>query len=211
MQSYSQQGHKGDGIIRESAVLTTSYVAADMIKNIQLDDQLIIYYEYTAGSLDSAELKVEFSDELFYDLADDGQTSNFQVGSLVTGGTSGATGVIWKDTDGGATGTLVLRKLNGVAFQDDEAITDTHGGAAVVNGALDTSTASPSESSWFWSTEATPSSGSATNYAITHTLQAGRRRLAYEISDRFIRVSAKGTGTATGSLLMISAHTSAKY
>lgn len=65
----------------------------------------------------------------------DGQTSDFTLGDTVTGGTSGATGVIQWDYDSGGNGTLVLSNVSGT-FQDDEAITDTSGGAAVVDGTL---------------------------------------------------------------------------
>lgn len=65
-------------------------------------------------------------------LAYDGQTGNFTVGLTITGGTSGATGVIVSDTDAGATGTLVLSGITGV-FVDNETITDTSTGSAVVN------------------------------------------------------------------------------
>jgi hypothetical protein len=65
----------------------------------------------------------------------DGQTGNFTVGSTVTGGTSGVTGIIEEDTDAGATGTLRLAEVtvNG-KFLDNEAITDAATGAAVANG-----------------------------------------------------------------------------
>lgn len=68
-------------------------------------------------------------------LAYDTQTSNFAAGRTITGGTSGATGVIQSDTDGGATGTLVLIDIVG-AFVDNEIITDGAGGSATVNGTL---------------------------------------------------------------------------
>lgn len=66
-------------------------------------------------------------------LAYDGQTGDFTAGLLVTGGTSGATGYIHQDTDAGATGTLLLTDVRGT-FVDNEAITDSSTGAAVVNG-----------------------------------------------------------------------------
>lgn len=66
-------------------------------------------------------------------LAYDGQTVNFTVGALATGGTSGATGRITADVDAGATGTLTLKSVTGI-FVDNEAVTDSSGGAAVVNG-----------------------------------------------------------------------------
>jgi hypothetical protein len=69
----------------------------------------------------------------------DGQTGDFTVGLTVTGGTSGATGVIVRDEDAGTTGTLYLQSVSGT-FQDNEAITDTGTGAATVNGNIQTTT-----------------------------------------------------------------------
>lgn len=64
----------------------------------------------------------------------DGQTVNFTVGSVVTGGTSGAKGIILADLDGGATGTLTIALTTlGKSFVNNEALTDAAGGAAVVN------------------------------------------------------------------------------
>lgn len=53
----------------------------------------------------------------------DAQSANFNVGSILTGGTSGATAIILEDSDSGATGTLTLGSISGT-FQDNEAITD---------------------------------------------------------------------------------------
>jgi hypothetical protein len=63
----------------------------------------------------------------------DGQTGNFTVGQVVTGGTSGATGTIAADVDGGATGTLELTGITGT-FADNETITDPVTGSAAANG-----------------------------------------------------------------------------
>jgi len=68
-------------------------------------------------------------------LAYDTQTANFTAGLTVTGATSGATGLIVSDTDGGAAGTLELREIVG-EFTDNEIITDSSTGSATVNGAL---------------------------------------------------------------------------
>lgn len=57
------------------------------------------------------------------------QTGNYTVGLKVTGGTSGATGIILEDSDSGATGTLTLGSVVGT-FQNGEIITDTAGGSA---------------------------------------------------------------------------------
>lgn len=65
----------------------------------------------------------------------DNQSGNFTVGLTVTGGTSGATGVIVADVDGGTSGTLTLSNINGL-FADNETITDTSTGSALVNRSL---------------------------------------------------------------------------
>lgn len=62
----------------------------------------------------------------------DAQTVNFPNGATVTGGTSGATGVIQSQVDSGATGYLILGNITGT-FQDNEIITGG-GGSATVNG-----------------------------------------------------------------------------
>lgn len=64
----------------------------------------------------------------------DGQTGNFTVGDIVTGGTSGATGQIQYQKDNGTDGFLSLIFISGT-FTDNEAITSPSGGAALVNGA----------------------------------------------------------------------------
>lgn len=68
----------------------------------------------------------------------DGQTVNFPAATLITGGTSGATGTIVSQVDAGATGTLTLSGVVGT-FLDNEAITGG-GGNGVVNGVLYTFT-----------------------------------------------------------------------
>jgi hypothetical protein len=69
----------------------------------------------------------------------DGGTANFTAGLVVTGGTSGATATIHNDNTSGSNpvilGTLVLTNIVGT-FADNEAITDSSTGAAVVNGTL---------------------------------------------------------------------------
>lgn len=68
-------------------------------------------------------------------LAYDGQTGNFAVGEIVTGGTSGATGTVLSDADGGTSGTLTMADASGV-FIDNEALTGSILGVAVVNGVV---------------------------------------------------------------------------
>lgn len=69
----------------------------------------------------------------------DAQTVNFTVGAILTGATSGCQARIIGDSDSGVTGTLTVRSIvkgaNG-EFIDNEAITDSSGGAATANGTL---------------------------------------------------------------------------
>ena len=65
----------------------------------------------------------------------DNQTANYTVGDVLTGGTSGATGRIIADSDGGSTGTLTLKDISGT-FQNNETITDVAGGSALANGTV---------------------------------------------------------------------------
>ena len=67
-------------------------------------------------------------------LSFDAQSADFNGGDLVTGGTSGAEGYIISQIDAGSTGTLELGAVTGT-FIDDEALTGSVSGAAIVNGA----------------------------------------------------------------------------
>lgn len=78
-------------------------------------------------------------------LAYDAQTVNFTVGAIVTGVVSGCKARIIGDSDSGTTGTLTVRDIvpgTGGRFIDNEAITDTSGGAATANGTLSVPTVS---------------------------------------------------------------------
>ena len=73
---------------------------------------------------------VEYQRQMTLDY--DAQTANFTVGSVLTGGTAGATGTILADNDAGGSGTLTLERVLGV-FDDNETITDAVTGSATVN------------------------------------------------------------------------------
>lgn len=64
----------------------------------------------------------------------DAQGSNFTIGETLTGGTSGATGILLLQNDSGPSGTLLLNSITGT-FQDNETITSS-GGSATVNGTI---------------------------------------------------------------------------
>lgn len=65
----------------------------------------------------------------------DAETTPFADGETVTGGTSGATGVIWRVVDeGGGEGYLLLVDVAGGPFDDNETLTGDGGGGADANG-----------------------------------------------------------------------------
>jgi hypothetical protein len=66
-------------------------------------------------------------------LSFDAQVASFTNNLVVTGGTSRATGYIISQTVVGTVGTLQLGAVNGT-FVDNEALTDSDGGSATVNG-----------------------------------------------------------------------------
>ncbi len=82
----------------------------------------------------------------------DNESGNFAVGLTVTGGTSGATGLILADNDAGTSGFLTLANETG-SFQDNEVITDSGTGNADVDGTLgdasiDSSLTDPGHDPW---------------------------------------------------------------
>ena len=202
-------------VIRDEAVLTTSYVAGNIIGRIKDNDsaqqqslerknQLVLYIDFTIGSLTSAEVKIEFAPVLYYDLAYDGQTANFTAGATVKGSTSGAEGRIQRDADGGATGTLIISPNNAIPFIDNEEITDSESGAAVVNGGLNTLSAAPSDYSWFQETNSSISATISTENLLVRQFSGdGLYRIAIPLKDKYVKISAKGTGTVTNSLMRI--------
>lgn len=78
-------------------------------------------------------------------LAYDGQSNNFTVGHVITGGTSGATGRLVEQTDGGATGTIILADVRG-DFQNNDALTDEGTGDGDATGGTSIPLLTPSDS-----------------------------------------------------------------
>jgi hypothetical protein len=68
----------------------------------------------------------------------DARTASFTAGNIITGQTSKATARITADAVTGSTDVLTLQDVQGT-FLNDEVITDTGGGSALVNGSLSTS------------------------------------------------------------------------
>ena len=191
--------------VRASAILTSSYVAGTILTDRQRYSDLILLANFTKGSLNSGEIKVEMADKVYYSLAYDGQSANFTAGKIVTGASSGAKGTIITDTDGGATGTLVIDRINNIDFLDNEAITDDNGtpGAAVVNGTL-----SVSDYTFYQTTAEVPVAATPDNATSLNTyilLASGKYRIVIPDTDKYVRISAIGNGTATSSLLSIEA------
>jgi hypothetical protein len=76
-----------------------------------------------------------------WELNYDNGTAEFSYDTLLTGQNSGATGVIKWSSGDTASGTLTLKEISGT-FEDDEIITGSKGGSAVVKGA-ETMTSKP--------------------------------------------------------------------
>jgi len=186
--------------VRSSAILTSSYVAGTILESRQSHNQMIVLVDFTIGSLTSAEIKVDYAYNYKVSLAYDAQTVNFTVGDEVKGNTSGASGIIESDTDAGATGTLILTNVRGT-FLDNETLVDSAsptGGKARVNGA-------PTDASdWFQETFGSIATTTNSLSLGVHQLSGtGKYEIETPILAPRIRVSAKGTGTATSSLMEV--------
>jgi len=102
--------------------------------------EIVLHTFALAGTAPTVAIVVDELITVGLSLAYDGQTANFTVGSKLTGynfsGGSNATGIITKDVDGGATGTLTLKNVQG-KFEDNMVIVDDGGtpGKALVNSA----------------------------------------------------------------------------
>lgn len=68
------------------------------------------------------------------ELAYDAATDDFEEGETVTGGTSGATGIVYRVDADGTEGKLYLVEVTGGPFDDDEALTGSLIGSATANG-----------------------------------------------------------------------------
>ena len=63
---------------------------------------------------------------------------------------------------------------------------------------------SPDNNNWYQESVRTATGGSLAESLAEHTLSAtGKYRIPIDIKDRYIRISAKGTGTLTGSSMKI--------
>lgn len=121
----------GYGTVLAALNLNTSTIAT-IKSNFTTNMEDIVRYGAYAYSCNGTGEKIY---RTYLALDYDTQTGNYTVGQIVTGGTSGATGLIVYDNDAGATGTLTLDNINGT-FQNGETITDGVTGSAKVNGTL---------------------------------------------------------------------------
>jgi len=124
-----------DGCIGEGKIIPTS------------TGVLVLDFDSVSGAFqdnepltDSAGGAAAADGTLKYAIAYDGKTSDFTVGEVVTGGSSGVTGTVlsvvsFQPTLSGTSGALELSNVSG-AFADGESLTGDSGGAAVVDGPL---------------------------------------------------------------------------
>ena len=125
------------------AVVITVVDAAPAVHDFVIDApfaRLMLQVFTLTGTAPTIALSVVELFDKGFTLDYDAQTVNFTVGRTVYGVTSNARGVVMDDTDGGATGTLELKKVVG-NFQDNEEIREEivsaeASGVAVVNGTL---------------------------------------------------------------------------
>jgi hypothetical protein len=111
--------------VRSAAILTGTYVAGTTIEETHGENQLVLYVDFTKGSLTTAEFKIEFS---------------------------------------------------------------------------------PDNTNWYQETTQSITGGTATETVAAHQIGAsGAYRILVPIKDRYIKVSAKGTGTVTASEMTITA------
>lgn len=106
----------------------------------------------------------------------DNQTANFSLGRLLTGETSGASGIICADSDSGTTGTLSLADVS-EGFIDNEAITDEAGGRAQVVGALAFQNASQIGGTSTHSAVGSNASSPPSGWAVSFQVLAGEVRI----------------------------------
>lgn len=209
--------------LRDSVILTTSYVetnvmgdwrsSTDNTKNLKLYNQVNLLFDITKGNLDSIEWIIEPSNLFLFDLAYDAQSFDFAEGDTITGVSSRTTGKIVKDTDSGTSGTLVVSINNNkeVGFIDNENITSSSGGLAVVNGAVNSVTSEPSDFSFYKDTVSVLEKGTETVYLnkivkdLTELDTRDRFTYKFDINFQLLRLSVKGVGDPTGSLLSIDA------
>jgi hypothetical protein len=110
-----------------------SYITNSTIKTIADTDTYALPSDYRESKVSGTGIFKTDTGTAYTALNYDAEVGAFTVGNTVTGGTSGATGVISSINDYGTTGTLTLTGVSGT-FQDNENITDTGTGDATVNG-----------------------------------------------------------------------------
>jgi Ca2+-binding RTX toxin-like protein len=124
-------------------------------------------------------------------LAFDGQTADFTVGTVLTGGTSLATALIVSVVDNGTTGTLTLQNITGT-FQDNEIITDGGAGSALANGAIGLALANGAVANTFATGAGT---GQAFLADIAHTANPAGKTADTDSALGLANADASGTAT----------------
>lgn len=60
---YNESYQEDITTIRSAAILTNSYVAGAVLEDVEHYNQLILYVDFTLGSLTNGKIKIEFSDD----------------------------------------------------------------------------------------------------------------------------------------------------
>jgi hypothetical protein len=126
---------------KQQSTLSTDYglTAAPASRDFQLDADfadIVVSIRNFTGTAPTMQVTVVALVDRRLSLPYDAQTADFTLGARVKGLWSNASGTIVADADGGATGTLQLKKVTG-RFQNNEPLVDDNAtpGAAVVNSA----------------------------------------------------------------------------
>jgi len=90
----------------------------------------------TGAFADNEKVRVAYADanlSQYRDLLYDAESGNFTLGDTLTDLTSGATGILFSQTDSGATGSVVLRTISGTFANGHVVTASPHGGSATIN------------------------------------------------------------------------------
>lgn len=133
IRTFKWDGSDLSGTLITGSVTTTSISGNVLRKDSHGLHPMEVVYATTSANGLTAETEMFVIQQEAVALFYDAESGAFTEGLTVTGGTSSATGVISTVIDYGTTGILYITGLSGT-FVNDEAITDSSTGAAVLDG-----------------------------------------------------------------------------
>jgi len=108
-------GYENTTAVYTKSTNTITDIKTDWVGNVQCGARYGEYFYVCdgVGKIHRIQRELKFKN----------QTSNFAVGDIIVGGTTGARARILAQTDAGATGTLVIDLIGSTLFEDDEPLT----------------------------------------------------------------------------------------